>query len=176
MNTLGSLRYAVMCKKCTCFGLLFLFLILLSLSILFGSSKLSVCLCFSSTSFCHVSSSFYATSFLSCFHHDPSPPFRCLPFSVIFKIFFGVISLFICLFLCLFSHSFIAFVLSVICSFILSFFVCFSLSTCQCDCILLFITLSSKYLFSVLIFSFPIFSFLVFHSILLKNLISLLYT
>ena len=173
MNTLGSLRYAVSHKKYTllwpsfsffvpycCFHFMWV-LQALCLSVPVHS--------FSSSSFCHVSSSFCRMSFLTCSHHDPSLPVKCLPFSDMFKIFFGVISSFLCLFLCLFTYSFIyLFVHSVTC--FLFFLFSFCLSTCLCDCILLFITLSSKYLFSVLIFS-----FLVFHSILLKNLISLLY-
>ena len=155
MNTLGSLRYAVMCKKYTCFGLLSLpptpphFMWVLQA--LCQSVPVHSC---SSTSFCHVSSSFCATSFLTCSRHDPSPPLRCLPFSVMSKIFSGVISSFICF--CVYSLilSLHLFVHSIICSFVLSFFVSFSFSTCLCNCILLFITLLSKHLFSVLIFFF----------------------
>jgi hypothetical protein len=99
MNTLGSLRYAVRCKKCTCFGVLFLFCSFSEFPFFVGLPNSLPVHSFSSASFCCVSSSFCGASLWTCLHHGPSSPFRCVPFSVMFKIFFGAISSFVCLFI-----------------------------------------------------------------------------
>ena len=114
MNTLGSLRYAVTCKKYTCFGVLFLFLILLSLSILCGSSKLSACLCLSTAFPLQVSVIFRLPSVQHLSYLVPI---------MIPVLLLGVCPLMSC------SESSLG-------SF-LHPFVFFSLSTCPCDCIVI---------------------------------------